>query len=108
MATFSCPEPNILALEGEIDLHDAPALKEQFARMQEGKPERLFIDLSSVRYIDSSGLAVFIGVMQSVAAYGGKLGLYGIQENVQTVFRISRLDQVFRIFATRAEAEAGL
>ncbi len=108
MATLSCPAPNTLAAEGEIDLHDAPAMKEQFARILEGKPNRVFVDLSKVRYIDSSGLAVFIGVMQNVQSYGGKLALYGIQESVQTVFRISRLDQVFRIFTNREEAEAGL
>lgn len=108
MATLSCPAPNTLVAEGEIDLHDAPAMKELFARMLEGKPDRVFVDLTKARYIDSSGLAVFIGVMQTVQGYGGKLALYGIQESVQTVFRISRLDQVFRIFASREEAEAGL
>ena len=108
MASISNPEPNILALEGEIDLHESPAVKENLRQMLESKPPRVFIDLTGVKYIDSSGLAVLIEAMQRISAYGGRLALYGIHENVQAILHISRLDQVFRIFGNRATAEKEL
>jgi len=108
MASFSNPEPNLLVLEGEIDLSQSPALREQFRTLLEEKPPALYVDLSLVRYIDSSGLAALIEAMQKVNQYGGHLALFGIRENVRTIFQISRLDLVFRIFPDRESARAAL
>jgi anti-sigma B factor antagonist len=91
-------EPNVLPLEGEIDLHVSPRVAASLAAMVEQKPARLVVDLSSVTYIDSSGLAALIEAMQNVEAYGGKFCLAGLQENVRPIFEIARLDQVFIIF----------
>jgi anti-sigma B factor antagonist len=89
---------NVLPLTGEIDLHVSPGIAASLKAMTSTKPEQLVIDLSGVSYIDSSGLAVLIEGMQSVAAYGGKFALAGLQETVRPIFEIARLDQVFRIF----------
>jgi anti-sigma B factor antagonist len=91
-------EPNVLPLEGEIDLHVSPRVSASLGAMIEQKPPRLVVDLTKVSYIDSSGLAVLIEGMQNVEAYGGKFILAGIQENVKPIFEIARLDQVFIIF----------
>jgi anti-sigma B factor antagonist len=79
-------------------------IKERLRKMLEGKPSTLFVDLSGVVYIDSSGLATLIEAMQRVQAYGGHLGLFGIRGNVENIFHIARLDQVFRIFPDKATA----
>jgi anti-anti-sigma factor len=91
-------EPNVLSLEGEIDLHVSPRVAASLAALIEPKPKRLVVDLTKVTYIDSSGLAVLIEGMQNVEAYGGKFVLAGLQENVRPIFEIARLDQVFIIF----------
>jgi anti-sigma B factor antagonist len=91
-------QPNVLPLEGEIDLHVSPRISASLGAMIEEKPKHLVVDLSQVTYIDSSGLAVLIEAMQNVAVYGGKFALTGLQENVRPIFEIARLDQVFRIF----------
>jgi anti-sigma B factor antagonist len=90
--------PNVLPLEGEIDLHVSPRVAASLGAMIEQKPRRLVVDLSAVSYIDSSGLAVLIEGMQNVEAYGGKLVLAGLQEKVRPIFEMARLDQVFIIF----------
>jgi anti-sigma B factor antagonist len=91
-------EPNVLPLEGEIDLHVSPRVTAALRTLIEQKPARLVVDLSRVTYIDSSGLAALIEGMQNVEAYGGKFVLAGVQENVRPIFEIARLDQVFIIF----------
>src|ERR671918_48943 len=71
--------PNVLPLEGEIDLHVSPAVTAAINTTIEKKPKQLVIDLSRVTYIDSAGLATFIEGMQKVEAYGGKFALAGLQ-----------------------------
>ena len=90
--------PNVLPLEGEIDLHVSPRIAASLAAMIEEQPKQLVVDLSRVSYIDSSGLAVLIEAMQNVAQYDGKFALSGLQDSVRPIFEIARLDQVFRIF----------
>ena len=98
--------PNVLPLEGEIDLHVSPGIAESLRVMAEKKPKQLVVDLSRVTYVDSSGLAVLIEGMQNVEKYGGKFVLAGLQETVRSTFELARLDQVFQIFPTLDEALA--
>jgi len=90
--------PNVLPLEGEIDLHVSPDVAASLKMMIQREPDQLIVDLSRVTYIDSSGLAALIEGMQNVQEYGGKFALAGLQETIRTIFEIARLDQVFRIY----------
>src|SRR6266436_1053541 len=108
--TFPMPRrdhPNVLPLEGEIDLHVSPTVAASLNMMIDKKPKQLVVDLSRVTYIDSAGLAAFIEGMQKVEAYGGKFALAGLQETVRSIFEISRLDQVFQIFPDVDTAMSG-
>jgi anti-sigma B factor antagonist len=90
--------PNVLPLEGDIDLHVSPVVTEALNAMIRKKPEWIVIDLSRVTYIDSSGVAALILAMQDVEAYGGKFFLSGLQETLRLIFETSRLDRTFQIF----------
>ena len=94
----------VLPLQGEIDLHVSPRIAASLHEMIAKKPSQLLVDLSLVTYVDSSGLAVLIEAMQSIAQQGGKFGIVGMQPTVRSIFEISRLDQVFRIFPDLAAA----
>jgi anti-anti-sigma factor len=89
--------PNVLPLEGDIDLHVSPAVTESLNAMIKKKPERIVIDLSRATYIDSAGIAMLILAMQEVEAYGGKFFLSGVQEPIRSILETSRLDRTFRI-----------
>jgi anti-sigma B factor antagonist len=91
-------QPNVLPLEGDIDLHISPVVTETLNAMIKKKPEWIMIDLSGVTYIDSAGMAALILAMQEVEAYGGRFFLSGLQETIRSIFEISRLDGIFRIF----------
>lgn len=107
MANVTTPAPGVLALEGEIDLHESPQIKAQMQPLLAAKHPQIVVDLSEVSYIDSSGLALFIETMQRVQAYGGKFSLCSLRPSVKSIFEIARLDQVFRIFPDRELAQAG-
>ena len=90
--------PNVLSLNGDIDLHVSPAVTAYLNVMIKEKPERIVVDLSCATYIDSAGLAVLILAMQQVEAYGGKFFLSGPKETLRSILESSRLDRTFRIF----------
>ncbi len=100
------PTTDILALDGEIDLHRSAEIKQTFSPLIEQKTARILLDLSRVSYIDSSGLAIFIEALQRVMAYGGTLAIFGLGASVRSIFEIARLDQVFQIFPDEASARA--
>jgi anti-sigma B factor antagonist len=90
--------PNVLLLEGDIDLHVSPAVTESLNAVIRKKPELVVIDLSLATFIDSAGIAALILAMQEVEAYGGKFFVSGLQETLRSIFETSRLDRTFRIF----------
>jgi anti-sigma B factor antagonist len=90
--------PNVLPLEGDIDLHVSPAVTESLNAMIKKKPERIVIDLSRATYIDSAGVAALILAKQDVEEYGGKFFLSGVQETIRLILETSRLDRIFWIF----------
>jgi len=96
---------HVLPLEGEIDLHVSPSVTASLNAIIDKKPERLVVDLSSVTYIDSSGLSALIAAMQRVEGYGGKFLLVGLQQPIWDIVETMELDQVFQIFA---DADAAL
>jgi anti-sigma B factor antagonist len=69
--------------------------------MMDKKPECLVVDLSSVTYIDSSGLAALIAAMQKAEGYGGKFLLAGLQQTIWDIIGNVRLDQVFHVSWTQ-------
>ncbi|MEO5721016.1 MAG: STAS domain-containing protein, partial [Chthoniobacterales bacterium] len=81
--------PNVLPLEGEIDLHVSPGIAASLKKITDAKPEQVVVDLGRVSYIDSSGLAVLIEAMQNVMGYGGKFALAGLQDSVRPIFEIA-------------------
>ena len=98
--------PNVLPLEGEIDLHVSPEVAELLRTVAAERPKEVIVDLTKVTYLDSSGLAVLIEGMQNVQEYGGRFAVAGVQESVKHIFDIARLDQVFHIYPTVDEALA--
>src|SRR5437016_5805148 len=90
--------PNVLLLEGDIDLHVAPAVRESLNAVIKKKPERIVIDLSRTTFSDSAGVAVLILAVQEVEAYCWEFYLSGLHETLQSIIETSRLDRTFRIF----------
>ena len=90
--------PTLFQLKGEIDLHVFPEITASLDALIEKKPRHLVVDASAVTYIDSAGLAALIVAMQKVEAYGGQFSLAGLQTTVRSIFMMSRLDRIFRIF----------
>ena len=87
----------------ELDESNAGEFKRDVAPLLEANT-KLVLDLSRLRFIDSSGLGVFISCLRKLNANGGDLKLCGMSKQVRAVFELVRLHRVFDICATSEEA----
>lgn len=89
-----------------IDAAMAIQFKEDMRLKTESGPDRIVLDLSSVTFIDSSGLGAIVAAMKQLGQ-GRKLDLAGLTPMVDKVFRLTRMDTVFTLFPTLEDAFAG-
>lgn len=64
------------------------------------------IDMSSVRFMDSSGLSALIAVMKRTWSGGGELALFDVRPAVREILSLTRLDGVFSVCGSEDEAVA--
>jgi len=101
----------LLRLKGDVDMNTSPDVRNAIAEVFKKKApdmKALLIDLSQVRYMDSSGIATLVEVMQNCMKKGARLRLFELSPPVRDVFELARLASVFEIFANRNEAVSGL
>lgn len=98
-------EAVILTVEDErMDAHNSGNLKEKMLQLFDEGKYQLVIDLSAVRFIDSSGLGALVSGFKNASARDGSLKLCCLQPQVRSMFELTRLHRVFEIFATLDEA----
>jgi anti-sigma B factor antagonist len=93
---------SIVVLKGDIDLESSPAAREVLLKSVEGIG-KVLVDLSSVTYIDSSGVASLVEALQSAKRNGGKFALVAASDPTRRVLELARLDKVFTMYATVEE-----
>ncbi|HEY2718291.1 MAG TPA: STAS domain-containing protein [Solirubrobacteraceae bacterium] len=94
---------SIVALEGEVDLERAPSLKWALVDAIDAGKQQLVVDLTQVRFMDSTALSVMVGVNRSLNA-GSRMAIVCTNRNVLKIFELSGMDGAFAIFPTLDEA----
>ncbi|MBN2119734.1 MAG: STAS domain-containing protein [Candidatus Omnitrophica bacterium] len=94
----------VCILEGEVNINTSPELRKAFDEIIRNKESKVLVDFSSVSYIDSSGLATLIEMLQRLKRAGGRLCFSNMSQKVKNVFEITKLDKLFEIFESRQEA----
>lgn len=67
---------------------------------------KLIFDMSGITHIDSTGMGRFIDTYQRLQKVGGDMKLAGATGMVREVFRVTRLDRVFRFYDSVGEAQS--
>jgi len=87
-----------VALTGEIDHHCAKAYIQAIAgKIEAYTPDICILDFQEVTFVDSSGIAVVINALRSMAQIEGKLVLTGMCPQPMRVFRASGIDKLVEI-----------
>ena len=85
----------VVAVTGVIDLTKSPDLRERVMGLVGEGIRGLVVDLSKVKYLDSSGMATLVDVLNRLRAAGGKMVVAGLPGEMREMFRITRLDKRF-------------
>jgi anti-sigma B factor antagonist len=94
----------VLELGGEIDMNCSIKVKNKFREIYRDKPQLIVVDMTEVKFMDSSGLAILVGVLKWCRLNGSELRLAGLSKGVRNIFEICRLESIFEIYDSRAEA----
>lgn len=93
----------IIALQGEVDMHSATGLRERLlAALQ--SPAGLIVDMSGVSFIDSSGIAILVEGYKRAKQNSQAFALAGVRAAPMQVLQLTRLDKVFPLFPDVASA----
>jgi anti-sigma B factor antagonist len=98
----------ILAVNGEVDVYSAPALKDKIAELIQSGQTTLIVDLSGVAFLDSTGLGALVEARAATTEAGGSLPIVCNQDRILKLFTITGLDGVFTIHPNVGAAVAEL
>ena len=100
-------ERAVFRLKDEIDLHSSPDLRTDIlGAVARGGITQLVLNLEKVPYVDSSAIAVMVEALQKLRKAGGKVYLTNLSPRVKGLLEIARLDSIFKVVASEAEATA--
>ena len=84
-------------MKDRITIDNAGEIRRVLADAISSQQGRVVVDLSSVVYMDTSGLATLVEALRNAGQQGKKLVLRGIQDQPRYLFEVTELDHVFEI-----------
>jgi anti-sigma B factor antagonist len=94
-------------IETRIAADIAPRFKEDVMDYLKRGNRSIVLDLSDVTFIDSSGLGALIACLKVVGT-DGELALCGARGTVANMFKLTRMNKVFRMFNSPEEAASAI
>ena len=86
-----------------IDAEVANDFRDCLARVVSEGHKRFVLDLSATEFVDSSGLGAIVSTLRS-AGSDGEVVISGAKNTVRTLFKMTRMDKVFKMTETDAQA----
>lgn len=94
----------VVVKEERLDAHNSDHLKQELGRLFEEGRTSVVVDLKEVRFIDSSGLGALVSGFKNASSKQAALKLSSLQNQVKSMFELTRLHRVFDIYTTVDEA----
>ena len=98
----------IVDVEGQLIVGNRQELKQKMLDRLEDGDRKFVVDFSNTGYIDSSGLGVLVSLSKKIREQDGQLRLASLNEDLRTLFELTKLDTLFQIADSREEALEGL
>lgn len=97
---------SVVAIEGQLIVSNRQELKQKMLEELEGGGRKFLVDFTATGYIDSSGLGVLVSLSKKIREQGGELRLAGLNDDLRTLFELTKLDTLFQITDSRDQALA--
>jgi anti-sigma B factor antagonist len=88
----------VVRVEGDLDASGAPNLKDELEALLAAGQRDFVIDLAQVHFMDSAGIATLVQLFKRVRTGDGDVRLAGVQPQVEKIFRLVRLDRIFKVY----------
>jgi len=85
-------------LEKRLDAANAPDLRAKVSESISAGSQRIVLDISHVEFMDSSSLGAMVSILKMVGG-SGDLVIAGAHGIVADLFKLTRMDKVFRMTA---------
>src|ERR671932_2604816 len=95
-----------IKVDGQLIIGNRHELKDLVQAALDRGDRRLLIDFSRTGYIDSSGLGALVSISKRIRELGGELRLSGLNEDLRSLFELTKLDTLFAIADTPQQALA--
>ncbi len=105
--TFEATKENdvlVLDIDGQLIVGNRQKFKDKVLKELESGERKFLIDFANTGYIDSSGLGVLVSLSKKIREQGGELRLANLNEDLRTLFELTKLDTLFHIVDSRQEA----
>lgn len=94
----------MLAVPGpSLDASNSKRFKSEIAPVLLSS-HRLVVDMSEVRFVDSSGLGAILSCLRQLNERGADLKVFGLTKGVRSLFELVRMHKVVEIFNSKEEA----
>jgi len=87
----------VVSIGGQLVTANRHELKEAVLRELDSGGKRFRVDFSDTGYVDSSGLGVLVSISKRIRDGGGSLQLTSLNEDLVTLFALTKLDTLFDI-----------
>jgi anti-sigma B factor antagonist len=94
----------VVQVDGQLIVGNRHELKDLIQSALDKGERRLLIDFSRTGYIDSSGLGALVSISKRVREAGGELRLSGLNDDLRSLFELTKLDTLFAITETPEQA----
>lgn len=95
----------IFDVTGHIDLANSPEVRKTLlTELREKKTPRVIMNLTAVKYIDSSGVASLVEGLKASKDVGARFILFGLSPSAREVLQLSRLLKVFEVCENEQQA----
>jgi anti-sigma B factor antagonist len=96
----------VVQVDGQLIIGNRHELKDLVQAALDRGERRLLVDFSRTGYIDSSGLGALVSISKRVREAGGELRLAGLNDDLRSLFELTKLDTLFAITETPEQALA--
>ena len=95
----------IFTLSGRLmDQAEADSLTTSLEQEIDNGHSKIVLDLSELKYMNSTGLNIMINVLTKTRNAGGEAVMTNISESVKQLFVVTKLDTIFTLVASKEEA----
>jgi anti-sigma B factor antagonist len=107
LTTTTHGDVTIVEVEGQLTVGNRQDLKQVIHEAADGGARKFLLDCTETGYIDSSGLGALVTISKRVREVGGQIRLAALNDDLRSLFELTKLDTLFAIYPDRAQALDG-